>query len=398
MKMIPRLNPGRVLWALTATALSVGPRSALAQPQSYSWGVVAEIPGAGTTFQGEGTSGTIRETQFGEAGLQTSLVAMGFEGIAVAYPAYSQADTVVTIRTGETVRLPDLSDTYLLSAPPDSNVDSLAARLMSSGIARYAEPRPVVHFEDAFPLDSLFGAGQQWGLDNFGQLGGVAHADVGAVRAWDLDTGGSEVLMAILDAGVTGLHPDLADRVVGSSFLLPVDRDWAHNNYSDSLTAGHGFLVAGVAGATACAGGDFDNTLKLGIAGSGSNGPTPAAMGDWYDADGLPTADGVTLQARVGTPDLPARLTLASLGAAPLGDGALGFRIGLPRAGAVSIRVFDVQGRFVRTLADGRMTAGWHELKWDAATAAGRKAANGMYFVRARWEGKTATNKIVLVR
>lgn len=54
----------------------------------------------------------------------------------------------------------------------------------------------------------------------------------------------------------------------------------------------------------------------------------------------------------------------------------------LPAAGAFSLRIYDVAGRVVSTLAFGRWPAGRHELAWSAAALEA-----GVYFARARLEG-----------
>jgi subtilisin family serine protease len=58
----------------------------------------------------------------------------------------------------------------------------------------------------------------QWGLDNTGQTnpysgGGTAGADIDAPDAWDIETGSSDVIIAIIDCGIDYNHPDLADNM-----------------------------------------------------------------------------------------------------------------------------------------------------------------------------------------
>ena len=58
--------------------------------------------------------------------------------------------------------------------------------------------------------------------------------------------------------------------------------------------------------------------------------------------------------------------------------------IGYSLAGrsSVTIRVYDLAGRVVRTLVDGETEPGEHKVVWDGTTAAGQRAASGVYFVR----------------
>jgi len=55
---------------------------------------------------------------------------------------------------------------------------------------------------------------------------------------------------------------------------------------------------------------------------------------------------------------------------------------GLPRAGAVSLDVFDTQGRLVKRLADGAFPAGVHQLRWDGRDQTGARLGAGLYFYR----------------
>lgn len=62
-------------------------------------------------------------------------------------------------------------------------------------------------------------------------------------------------------------------------------------------------------------------------------------------------------------------------------------RFGLPRDAELSIGVFDVAGRLVADLANGRVSAGSHSLSWDLSDRSGRRAARGLYFVRMSVDG-----------
>jgi FlgD Ig-like domain len=67
----------------------------------------------------------------------------------------------------------------------------------------------------------------------------------------------------------------------------------------------------------------------------------------------------------------------------------------LPADAAVSVDVFDVRGRHVRTLASVRMAAGPHSLAWTDDADDGRVVAPGVYWVRLRGPGLNETKRIV---
>ncbi|HSQ59625.1 MAG TPA: PQQ-dependent sugar dehydrogenase [Acidobacteriota bacterium] len=92
-----------------------------------------------------------------------------------------------------------------------------------------------------------------------------------------------------------------------------------------------------------------------------------------------------------------ARLRLRVLGAMPFRD-ALSMRLELPRAARVDVDVYDVQGRRVRSLHQGALPAGLHPIRWDGTSASGRAAASGVYFVRARADGRSESRSVVLIR
>ena len=56
----------------------------------------------------------------------------------------------------------------------------------------------------------------------------------------------------------------------------------------------------------------------------------------------------------------------------------------LPQSGRVMLRLFDAQGRLVRTLLDGPATSGVHSVTWNGLTDAGHAAASGVYYYRLR--------------
>ncbi len=79
----------------------------------------------------------------------------------------------------------------------------------------YAEPQFIEHIPGRFvPTDPDYG--QQWHLENTGQDGGTAGADISAQDAWNM-TRGLGVRVAVIDNGIDVNHPDLSAAIAARS-------------------------------------------------------------------------------------------------------------------------------------------------------------------------------------
>jgi hypothetical protein len=65
----------------------------------------------------------------------------------------------------------------------------------------------------------------------------------------------------------------------------------------------------------------------------------------------------------------------------------------LPISGPIELKIFDVTGRAVATLADGIQSAGWHTVSWSA-----ENTGSGVYLVRMTYAGGMLTQKIVALK
>jgi hypothetical protein len=73
-------------------------------------------------------------------------------------------------------------------------------------------------------------------------------------------------------------------------------------------------------------------------------------------------------------------------------------RYSLAAEGRVSLRVHDLTGRTVRTLADNVVRPGRYSLSWRGTDDRGRELARGVYFCRLTAGDFRATEKLVLQR
>ena len=63
-----------------------------------------------------------------------------------------------------------------------------------------------------------------------------------------------------------------------------------------------------------------------------------------------------------------------------------------------TIRVYDTAGRLVRTLLDGAVYSGRHQVRWDGKDQNGQQVATGLYFVRLESGQDRYTRKVMFVR
>lgn len=70
----------------------------------------------------------------------------------------------------------------------------------------------------------------------------------------------------------------------------------------------------------------------------------------------------------------------------------------LPRRGQVRIKVFDLNGRHLRLLADSEFPAGDHAVNWNGRDDAGRALASGSYLVHLQSGSESSTRKVMLIR
>ena len=122
---------------------------------------------------------------------------------------------------------------------------SLANELSDESIVRYAEPNALqaATFQQLPQDEPRFG--NQWTLQNTGQNGGTAGADVNAIGAWDITTGSPSIGIVVHDSGVDINHPDLIDNIGPGWDFDNNDNDATNND------GPHGTACAGVIAAAA---------------------------------------------------------------------------------------------------------------------------------------------------
>jgi len=164
-------------------------------------------------------------------------------------------------------------------------------------------------------------------------------------------------------AGSVTLLPDLVDYAAGDTVIVtavPVDGSWEFDAWSGDLTGSENPDTLIVTG-------DMTVTAQFKTA--------PTGVGD-----GVPRQ--TALQQNRPNPFNPTTTIEYSL--------AVG--------GRVSLRVYDVKGRLVRTLVDAQKGPGVYAPVWDGRNDRGESVSTGVYFYRLRAGEKVLTRKAVLLK
>ena len=77
--------------------------------------------------------------------------------------------------------------------------------------------------------------------------------------------------------------------------------------------------------------------------------------------------------------------------------GAVTIEFSLPEALPIQLEVFDVLGRRVARLHEGKLGPGAHSITWDGFLTHGSPAASGVYLVRLHAGGETRTKRLTRV-
>ncbi len=128
------------------------------------------------------------------------------------------------------------TDVYHLQLPASMTVPQALSTLGRDARVQYVEPNRYNYLDatTVIPNDALFT--DLWAMNNTGQTGGTPDADIDAVEAWDINTGSSDVVIAVIDSGLDMGHEDIAANVWTNPGEIPgngIDDD--NNGYIDDV-------------------------------------------------------------------------------------------------------------------------------------------------------------------
>ena len=121
----------------------------------------------------------------------------------------------------------------MVDLPRDLTVAEAVREYEASPDVAYAEPNFKLE-PAAVPNDP--GYKNLWGLNNTGQTGGAADADIDAPEAWNTTTGSAGTVVAVIDEGVDIDHPDLAGNIwTNPGEIAGSRKDDDKNGYVDDV-------------------------------------------------------------------------------------------------------------------------------------------------------------------
>lgn len=172
------------------------------------------------------------------------LLVYDVELVRKAFPGFERGDTLgMARRTGETVRLADLSEIYILQLPEEGAREGLTEALVELPEVCFAESNRTHMVElraAVYPNDEYFP--QQWALDN--PPPPSQSADINAPEAWGITTGSSGTVIAVMDHGFMP-DPDNPDQYYHPDLGYKIIQEWSDEGWISP----HGHHVACVAAA-----------------------------------------------------------------------------------------------------------------------------------------------------
>lgn len=186
--------------------------------------------------------------------------------ILIKYKSFKSDSTLEAIQHQKgfrTIRKFENLGVRQVKLPPNMGVERALEIYKDDPMVEYAEPNYLRYLSVTTPNDTYFT--NLWGLNNTEHKLDITsegeEADIDAPEAWDITTGNSGVVIAVMDTGVDYEHPDLSDNIWVNAGEIPdngIDDDG--NGYVDDVRGwdfvdhdnnpidpqGHGTHVSGI--------------------------------------------------------------------------------------------------------------------------------------------------------
>ncbi len=70
----------------------------------------------------------------------------------------------------------------------------------------------------------------------------------------------------------------------------------------------------------------------------------------------------------------------------------------LPNSGNVELKIFDINGKLVRTLENSFKETGYHKTVWDSKNEAGQTVSSGAYIYQVRTGATAISKKMIFIK
>ncbi|WP_442266252.1 S8 family serine peptidase [Tenacibaculum sp. ZS6-P6] len=189
-------------------------------------------------------------------------------GVKSKSQVFSKLNKTLNVTRIESIH--NLNETFLLKLNSNKNYNKIISEYQNTGLFEYVEIDPIGEGHGKAilaPNEPLFN--RQWSLVNDGSFSlspSIPDADIDMDLAWEITTGDSNIIVAILDSGIKTDHPEFLNRFWINEDEIPGDFidndnngyvddhkigwDFVENNNSPNDHHGHGTNVAGIAVAT----------------------------------------------------------------------------------------------------------------------------------------------------
>ena len=173
-------------------------------------------------------------------------------------------------RAPKGAKVPALDRIYKLTVAlqPGQLLEDAVAAYNNNPDVEYAELNGIVSICATTPNDPNYS--KQWALNNTGQdypvlyggtESGTLDSDINAPEAWDISTGSSDVLVAVIDSGVDYNHSDLRNNMWTDGGFYGYD--FINNDNDPNDDHGHGTHCAGIIAAEGNNGIDIAGVIRV---------------------------------------------------------------------------------------------------------------------------------------